>query len=69
MAKAKKQCPFKKAGVTYIDYKNVDLFNRYISSYGKIVPRYYTGVSLKYQKMLSRAMKNARYMALIPYVK
>ena len=69
MAKAKKQCPFKKAGVEYIDYKNVDLFNRYISSYGKIVPRYYTGVSLKYQKMLSRAMKNARYMALIPYIK
>lgn len=66
---ASKKCPFKTAGVKYIDYKNIDLFNRYISSYGKIVPRYYTHVSLKYQKMLSKAIKNARYMGLIPYIK
>ena len=65
----KKQCPFKAAGVKYIDYKNVAAFNRYISSYGKIVPRYYTNVSLKYQRMLSRAVKNARYMGLVPYIK
>ncbi len=69
MAKNKygKPCPFKIEGVTYIDYKNVKLLRRYISQYGKIVPRYYTGVSLKYQKELSRAIKRAREMALLPY--
>ena len=65
----KSKCPFKSAGVKYIDYKNVDLFNRYISSYGKIVPRYYTNVSLKYQRMLLTAIKIARFMGLVPYVK
>lgn len=65
----KEKCPFKSAGISRIDYKNVDAFNRYVSSYGKIVPRYYTGVSLKYQKQLARAIKLARQMALIPYVK
>lgn len=69
MAKNKygKPCPFKSEGVKYIDYKNVKLLRRYISQYGKIVPRYYTGVSLKYQKALSRAIKRARQMALLPY--
>ncbi len=63
------KCPFKAAGISYVDYKNVAAFNRYVSSYGKIVPRYYTHISLKYQKQLSRAVKHARFMALIPYVK
>jgi len=65
--KYNKQCPFKADGVVYIDYKDVYLLRRYISQYGKIVPRYYTGVSLKYQKALSRAIKRARQMALLPY--
>jgi len=69
MAKSKynKPCPFKSEGVTYIDYKNVYALRRYVSQYGKIVPRYYTGVSLKYQKALSKAIKRARQMALLPY--
>ena len=49
-------CPFKAAGVKYIDYKDVDTLKS-ISRYGKITPRYYTGVSLKFQKMLSSAIK------------
>lgn len=65
--KYNKQCPFQAAGVKYIDYKDVRLIRRYISQYGKIVPRYYTGVSLKHQKGLARAIKRARQMALIPY--
>ncbi len=69
MAKNKynKPCPFTTEGITYIDYKDVMLLNKYISQYGKIVPRYYTGVSLKHQKALSRAIKRARTMALIPF--
>lgn len=69
MAKNKynKPCPFKEAGITYIDYKNVKLLRPYISQHGRIVPRYYTGVSLKYQKLLAVAIKRARNMALIPF--
>jgi small subunit ribosomal protein S18 len=69
MAKNKynKKCPFKEQGVVYIDYKNIKLLRRYISKHGKIVPRYYTGVSLKYQKALAKAIKRAREMGLMAY--
>ena len=71
MAKNKynKQCPFTKDGIQYIDYKDVDLLKKYVSKYGKIVPKYYTGVSLKYQKMLSLAIKRARHMGLLKFVR
>lgn len=52
-----------------IDYKNVELLKKYITKFGKIVPRYYSGVSLKNQKKLAQAIKRARIMALIPFVK
>ncbi len=52
-----------------IDYKNVELLKKYITKFGKIVPRYYSGVCLKNQKKLAKAIKRARVMALIPFVK
>ncbi len=52
-----------------IDYKNVDLLKKYITKFGKITPRYYTGVCLKNQKKLAKAIKKARIMALLPFVK
>jgi len=52
-----------------IDYKNVELLEKYITKFGKIVPRYYSGVSLKNQKKLAAAIKRARIMALLPFVK
>lgn len=68
MAKADSQtkCPLEWVD---IDYKNVELLKKYITKFGKIVPRYYSGVSLKNQKKLSQAIKRARIMALIPFVK
>lgn len=52
-----------------IDYKNTELLSKYITKFGKIVPRYYSGVSLKNQKKLAAAIKRARIMALLPFVK
>ncbi len=71
MAKNKynKPCFFTVSNITYIDYKNVKLLKRYVSQYNKITPRYYTGTALKYQKQLARAVKNARFMAMMPYVR
>lgn len=65
----KQACPIKAEGVEYIDYKNLKLLSRYITRYAKIRPRYYSGVCLRNQKRLSTAIKRARFMALIPYVK
>ena len=63
----KKECPLTKAGVTSIDYKNVEVLKDYLSRYNKIVPRVYSGVSQKMQKQMAAAIKRARYMALLPY--
>lgn len=52
-----------------IDYKNTELLKNYITKFGKIVPRYYTWASLKNQKKLANAIKKARVMALLPFVK
>ncbi len=52
-----------------INYKNVELLKKYITKFGKITPRYYTGICLKNQKKLASAIKKARVMALLPFVK
>lgn len=52
-----------------IDYKNVELLSKYITKFGKIVPRYYSWVCLKNQKKLATAIKRARIVALLPFVK
>ena len=64
----KKECPFAVEGITSIDYKDTATLKKYLTKFNKIVPRYYSGVSLKMQKELARAIKRARYMALLPYV-
>ncbi len=63
-----KVCYFTKNKFSYIEYKDVDLLKRFISSNGKIIPRRVTGTSAKYQRQLAVAIKRARQMALLPYV-
>ncbi|RYL94162.1 30S ribosomal protein S18 [Sporolactobacillus sp. THM19-2] len=65
--KRRKVCYFTVNHITYIDYKDVDLLRRFISERGKILPRRVTGTSAKYQRQLTRAIKRARQMALLPY--
>jgi small subunit ribosomal protein S18 len=50
-----------------ISYKDVDALQRYITDRGKIRPRRQTGNCAKHQRALARALKRARYMALLPY--
>ena len=64
----RKNCPFKAAGVTYIDYKDIETLSQFITERGKIIPRRITGVTAYYQKLLATAIKRARHMALIPFV-
>lgn len=64
----RKMCYFTANGITYIDYKDVDLLRRFISDAGKILPRRVTGTSAKYQRKLTIAIKRARTVALLPFV-
>ena len=63
-----KYCYFATHPEVVIDYKNVDLLRHYVSSFGKIVPTKRSGVSKKYQRKLSREIKRARIMGLLPFV-
>ena len=63
----RKSCPFSGANAPRIDYKDVKLLQRYISERGKIVPSRITAVSSKKQRELARAIKRARFVALLPY--
>ncbi len=64
----RKVCPFTGEGAPKIDYKDVKLLQRYISERGKIVPSRITAVSQIKQRELAKAIKRARYLALLPYV-
>ncbi|MFF2374647.1 30S ribosomal protein S18 [Streptomyces xiamenensis] len=59
--------PLDAAGITYIDYKDTELLRRFISDRGKIRSRRVTRVTVRQQRALARAIKNAREMALLPY--
>jgi len=63
-----RHCLFCINGTKAVDYKNIEGLRRYLSSYGKIVPRRRSGVCAKHQRMLSQAIKRARLMALIPFL-
>jgi len=62
-----KVCPFTVDKIYYIDYKDIELLRKYVTDTGKIVPRRVTGVSAKHQRILTQALKRARYMALLPF--
>lgn len=64
----RKTCPFSGPTAPAIDYKDVKLLSRFISERGKIVPSRITAVSAKKQRELARAIKRARFLALLPYV-
>ena len=54
--------------IEYIDYKDTNLLDRFISERGKILPRRVTGTSAKNQRKLTIAIKRARIMGLLPFV-
>ncbi len=60
-----KICRFCEDAIIYIDFKDTDTLNRYTTEQGKILPRRITGTCFDHQKMLARAVKRARNIALI----
>ena len=65
--RAKALAPAKAIRVGVIDYKDVATLRKFISERGKIRSRRITGVSVQEQRLIARAVKNAREMALLPY--
>lgn len=67
--KRRRSCPFSgSSGTQVVDYKNIQLLQKFLSDTGKILPSRITAVSTKHQRHLSRAIKRARFLALIPYI-
>ncbi len=64
----KRYCRFCKGEIKEISYKDVDILKRFISDRGKILPRRITGNCAKHQRRLARAVKQARILALLPFV-
>jgi len=65
-----KRPPYLKTGVAeevYVDYKSVDDLRRLMTPNGKIYSRKRLGVTARQQRMVSQAIKRARYMALLPF--
>ena len=68
-ARRKKSCYFTDNKVKTIDWTDYELLRRFISDRGKILPRRVTGTKAIYQRELAVAIKRARYMALLPFVR
>jgi small subunit ribosomal protein S18 len=66
-SRANKVCQTGKGGTVYVDFKNVDELRRMMTPNGKIYSRKRQGVSATEQRMIARAVKQARYMGLLPY--
>ena len=66
--KRKKSCPLSGENAPKIDYKDTKLLKKYLSERGKIIPSRISAVSAKKQRELSKAIKRARYIGLMPYV-
>ncbi len=63
----KRFCKFTAEGVKEIDYKDLNTLKAYVSETGKIVPSRISGTKAKYQRQLAKAIKRARFLALMPY--
>ena len=63
----RKVCRFTQDKIEIVDYKDVERLKRYVTDRGKIVPRRITGTRAFHQRGLTRAVKRARYLALLPY--
>lgn len=69
MRRPQKACPFCESRVRFLDYKDDRSLGRFITDTGKILPSRLSGVCSRHQRQLATAIKRARYLALIPYIR
>ncbi|MDP2704113.1 MAG: 30S ribosomal protein S18 [bacterium] len=63
-----KHCIFCSQNMREIDFRDIAVLKKFVSSQAKIIDPMHTGVCAKHQRMLARAIKRARFMGLLPYV-
>ena len=64
---APQECPFCADKSNKLDYKQIDMLQRFVTDAGKIRPRRQTGACAKHQRALAQEVKRARHLALLPY--
>jgi small subunit ribosomal protein S18 len=64
----KKVDPMKLRGITYVDYRDIRILERFLNDRGKILPNRITGVNAKMQRRIEESIKHARHLALLPFV-
>jgi small subunit ribosomal protein S18 len=63
------QCFFCSQNLKNIDYKDLEIIKRFVSGQGKIVDPRYSSTCAKHQRALAQAIKRARYLGLLPFVR
>ena len=66
-AREQTQCRFCRSGTKYIDYKEVDTLQKLLTNRGKIYSRKRSGNCASCQRRAKKAIKRARYIALLPF--
>jgi small subunit ribosomal protein S18 len=69
MRRGAKSCPLCESGIRQINYKDDKTLSRMTTEQGKILPRRMTGMCARHQRQISLAIKRARYLALVPYLR
>jgi small subunit ribosomal protein S18 len=69
MRSLSKTCPVCEAGVRVVDYKDDRTLGRFLTDRGKILPSRLSGMCARHQRQLSTAIKRARQLMLLPYIK
>ena len=63
----RKYCRFTAARATEVDYKDIPLLKNFVTETGRIIPSRLTGTKHYFQRKLTKAIKYARFLALLPY--
>ena len=69
MSRHRKGDPLAELRIRIVDYKDEKLLSRFLTERGKILPRRLSGVTARHQRQLAVAIKRARYLAILPYIK
>jgi len=64
----KRICRFCENHILHIDYKDEKTLRRFLTENGKIIPRRISGTCAKHHRLLVKAIKRARHLAILPYV-
>ena len=67
--RGRKTCPVCEAGIRFVDYKDERTLSRFVTERGKILPSRLSGMCARHQRQVAIAVKRARFLALLPFVK